>query len=182
MLRYIYRIDKTDQIEFVNSEWLEFARENGSPELAHSSILGSSIWDHIAGTETRLLYESMFSRLRAKNNEVIIPFHCDSPTMIRKMVLTLRSISHGGIQMEGSVLELRERAYTPILDPGVSRNKEEVVICSLCRRILVADGEWKTIESAVVRLRLLARSSAPRLIESVCPQCRDQVSKSDSLM
>lgn len=173
MKRYIYRVDGTDQITFVNSEWLEFARENSAPELTEPLVLGSSIWKFITGAETRLLYESLFSHLRAKNNEVAVPFHCDSPTVIRKMELTLRSMPHGGIEFEGRLLEARERAYAPILDRGVPRTAEEVVICSLCRRILVAQGEWNELEAAIVRLRLFARAIMPRLNEHVCPQCRD---------
>ncbi len=173
MARYIYRVDGTDHITFVNSKWLEFAHQNGAPELTDPSVLGSSIWQFIAGAETRLLYESLFRRLRATNNEVTVPFHCDSPTAIRKMELTLRSMPHGGIEFEGRLLEARERAYTPMLDRGVPRNEEQVVICSLCRRILVAEGEWNELEAALVRLRLFMRTSVPRLSECVCPQCGD---------
>ena len=104
MVRYIYRIDGTDHITFVNSKWLEFARENCAPELANSSIVGASIWGFIKGAETRLLYESLFARLRDKNNEVTLPFHCDSPTAIRKMELTLRSMPRGGYRVRGSAL------------------------------------------------------------------------------
>jgi len=176
MTEYIYRIDKADQIEFVNSEWLEFARRNGAPKLAHSSLLGSSIMEFMAGAETRLLYESVFSRLRARNNEVTIPFRCDSPTTIRIMKLTLRSMPNGGIEMEGRLLHRKERPYTPILDPRLVRNKKEIVICSLCRRIQIAEGEWSEVETAVARLRFFSRTSAPHLRESVCPHCRAQVS------
>jgi len=180
MVRYIYRIDKTDHITFVNPPWFEFARENSAPELADPSILGSSIWKFIEGAETRILYESLFSRLRATNNEVIVPFHCDSPTAIRKMELTLRSMPRGGIEFEGRLLETREREYTPILDRQVPRSEKEVVICSLCRRILVAQGEWNDPESALVRLRLFALPSMPRLTERVCPRCREQTNLGDT--
>lgn len=181
MTRYIYRIDEADQIEFVNPEWLDFARENEAQELTRPSVLGASLWNFIEGAETRILYESMFSRLRAENKEMIIPFRCDSPSMIRLMELTLRSMSRGRIEMEGRLLERKEREYHPLLDPGVSRSEKEVAICSLCRRILVAEEEWKEVETAVVRLRLFSRSKAPRLMESVCPLCRDRVFDAASL-
>jgi hypothetical protein len=176
MKQYIYRINKADQITYVNSDWLDFARESDAYELTESSVLGTSIWDFVSGADTRLLYESIFSRLRANNNEVIIPFRCDSPTIIREMELALCSMPNECIQMVGRLLSRRERPYTPLLDPGVSRNKKEIIICSFCRRIQVTEGTWSEVEAAVVRLRAFSHSNAPRLIESVCSQCREKVS------
>ncbi len=175
MGRYVYRIDRSDQIQFVNSDWLEFARENEAPELTPSVVIGAPIWKFISGPETRILYESIFSSLRVERAEVKIPFRCDTPTVIRFMELTLRSLRNEHIELEGRLLERRQRQYFPLLDHGASRAHEQVVICSLCRRVRVAENEWIETHNAVVRLRLFSSPRPPRLIESVCPVCRDLV-------
>jgi hypothetical protein len=135
--RYVYRIDASDTITFVSPEWLRFAEENEAPELTEAAVIGKTIWRFITGIETRILYEDLFGGLRARRSEIIIPFQCDSPTVIRRMSLTLRSLGTGGIECEGRLLQVKTREPVAILSRWAARSDESIQICSLCRFLLV---------------------------------------------
>ena len=49
--RYQYRVDRDDNIAWVNSWWLAFARENGATYLTESYVVGRCLWDFIADEE-----------------------------------------------------------------------------------------------------------------------------------
>lgn len=46
-----YEIDAFDTIVRIDGLWDRFASENGAPHLSAESILGTLLWDHIAGAE-----------------------------------------------------------------------------------------------------------------------------------
>jgi len=168
---YVYRIDADDRIEYVSASWIRFAQQNEAAELVQDPLLGKPIWDYIQGREAQLLYRQLFAKLRQSRIEMVIPFRCDSPAMIRHMELVLRSGQGGAIEMAGRLLAAQSRAPVALLDPGVKRTSGSIAICSLCRKIETRSGHWVEIESAITRQRLFTRDSIPRLAERVCPEC-----------
>jgi hypothetical protein len=172
--RYVYRIDASDTITFVNPEWLRFAEENEAPELTEAAVMGKPIWGFITGIETRILYKDLFGGLRTRRSEIIIPFRCDSPTVIRHMSLTLRSLGAGGIECEGRLLQVETRDPVAILSRWAARSDDSIQICSLCRRLMI-QGAWIEVSVAIVRRRLFSIAPVPRLEETVCPTCRSEL-------
>jgi len=169
--RYIYRLDDLNRITYVSPEWVRFARENDAPELTEEFVLGKPVEDFITGVETRELYEALFHNLRRRQTEIMIPFRCDSPTVIRQMNLTLRPLANQGIECEGTLLHAQEREPITILFRWVQRHDELIPICSLCRR-LELHGEWVDAHEAVVQRRLFSIAPLPRLSETICPECK----------
>ena len=112
---YIYRIDADDVIRYVDSSWLKFAHDNDAAHLSQGAILNTSIWDYIEGEEAKCLYSDVFAKLRRSNAELIIPFRCDSPTVIRHMQLVLRSGSDKSIVMEGCLLEKKHKRSSELV-------------------------------------------------------------------
>lgn len=170
IIRYVYRIDAADTITFVSPEWLRFAAENDAPELTKSAVIGQPIWRFIVGDEVRRLYADLFRDLRARPAEVTVPFHCDSPTLVRHMILGLRSHGGGEIECEGRLLRFESREPVDVLSRLTGRSAESLPICSLCRRLQV-EGEWVDVGVAVVRRRLFSGAPMPRLAETVCGEC-----------
>jgi hypothetical protein len=166
----VYRIDSKDQIVHVGGQWQSFAEENGAPHLEASRVLGTSLWSFVAGENVRRLYTELFRTLRSGRRELIVPFNCDSATIVRHMTLKMRSLSGGVIELEGRVTSTRERPPVHLLDWERHRSERQLPICSFCRRVTDGD-EWLELESAVVRERLLAGNLVPKLRETVCPDC-----------
>lgn len=170
--RYIYRVDAADRIVWVCPQWLEFGEENDMPSDKLSGVVGSDLWSHITGLGIRQLYEELFAGIRLCQSEIAIPFNCDSPTLLRNMTLTIRSLTGGAIELEGRLNSTRVRPYAPILDKNAERSEESVPICSICRKMLVS-AEWVTVGEAVVRRRLFTKVPVPHLEETLCPSCKN---------
>ena len=173
-MRYVYRLDEMDTIRFVSPSWLRFAQENDAAELNEDRVLGRLIWDFVSGVEVRRLYATLFSSLRSRRQEIVVPFRCDSPGIVRLMELTLRPLPPAGIELEGRLLEERTRKPVSLFSRGLERSPEVIPICGLCRRLLV-QSRWLEAEQAIARARLLDGALLPRLVESVCPECRSAV-------
>ena len=106
---FVYSIDHNDSLLYVDEPWLAFARENRAPELTRDHVLGRSLWEFVAGAETRLLYESLFLKLRTSSGSIELPFRCDSPDRFRFMRLILESGPRESIRMTGILERERER-------------------------------------------------------------------------
>jgi hypothetical protein len=168
--RYLYIIDAEDRITSVNPEWLRFAQDNDAAELTEAHVLGRPIWDFIVGEATRSFYEALYGNLRYRRSAIVIPFRCDSPTVVRQMTLILRPVGEGAIECEGRLEHAQPREPITILFRWVDRTDERIPICSLCRRLDLM-GEWVEVREAVVRRRLFNQAPVPRLEETVCPTC-----------
>ncbi|MGC4063660.1 MAG: hypothetical protein QM784_03250 [Polyangiaceae bacterium] len=166
----VYRIDSKDRIVHVGGQWQGFAEENGAPHLEASRVVGTSLWSFVAGEDVRRLYMELFRTLRSERRVLIVPFNCDSPTVVRHMTLKMQSLSGGDIELEGRLTSTRERPPVHLLDCERRRAERHIPICSFCRRVPDRE-EWLALESAVVRKRLLAGDQAPALKETVCPEC-----------
>lgn len=170
----VYRIDASDTITYVNPEWIRFAEANDAPDLTADAVVGKSIWSFINGVDTQSLYKELFRNLRSHPSEIIIPFRCDSPKIIRHMSLTLGSLRAGGIECEGRILQQEVRKPVALLSKWAARSRESIEICSLCRRLSVR-GKWMEVTEAIVRRRLFNTNPVPRLEETVCLECRTRL-------
>jgi hypothetical protein len=167
---YSYRINSEDQIVYVNREWLQFAKENDAPDLTESTVLGTKIWRYVKGDETRRLYSELFFNLRNNKKELTLPFNCDSPHLIRNMILTLRALGSGSIELECRLSSVQKREYVGIFDSRVERTDYFVRICSICRKFHV-DGEWLSVTDVLGRKRWFTSVPLPQLEESLCSSC-----------
>jgi hypothetical protein len=170
--KFVYSIDSKDRIRFISDTWVTFAIENDAKNLTQTTVIGSSIWDHIASEEVRYLYKKIFSKLRGANTELILPFRCDSPEVVRHMELTMRSKPANGIEMEGRLIRKIHREPVRLLVTNVDRSNEFIKICSVCRKIMMRHGDWVEIENAVTQLRIFTKPRLPKLEESICTSCK----------
>jgi hypothetical protein len=168
--RYIYLIDGDDRIIYVNQAWLNFAQENDAAEITADRVMEKSIFEFITGGDTQSLYATLHTNVRARRKEIVIPFRCDSPSVVRQMTLTLRPLENGAIEYEGRVVQKTTRNPVTILFRLADRTDRSIPICSLCRRVSV-QAEWLELSDVVVQLPSLKTAMFPRLLETVCPNC-----------
>jgi hypothetical protein len=169
-----YVIDDRDVLVSVDDAWLDFARDNSAPELTRSFVTGRSIWDFIAGDQTRELYARLFASVRSADSPRTFPFRCDSPTLHRFMELRLVPAVASAIELRGTLLRERVRVYCPILDRALGTADYSFPACSLCNRIF-AFGSWLEADEAVRRLGAFDTDRPPGLEYTVCEVCRRQV-------
>lgn len=165
-----YEIDAADRVTAVSDRWVEFARENDAPSLTREAVLGSSVWDFVAGDQTRELYQAVLRRVREHDVQIILPFRCDSPAYCRWMRLVMTPRGEGSVRLDGVLERKRERVNLGIFQPAARRTPDELPICSFCKRVAV-ESDWLEPEDAVARLYELAEEPYPSLKHVVCGEC-----------
>jgi hypothetical protein len=170
-----YSIGSTDTITSVNSAWLRFAQENGTPELTADFVIGKPLWDFIAGGETRYLYQLVLERVRTNDTPVILPFRCDSPGIRRHMRLVISPLHEGNVQLDAVLVSEERRPSLALLDPQAPRSDQVLTLCSWCKRARVTRSEWVEPEDAIARLDLFGPPSLPQLSHGICDQCVNTV-------
>lgn len=169
---YIYRIDASDRLTFVNSDFLAFAQANGAPELSEAALVGRSVWDYISGVQVQDIYRSLFGMVRSGARIDNLPFRCDSPNLRRFMKLALRSLGDGEIELRGSLLQEQARYDVRLLvDCAAPNSGGYLEVCSWCKRVLSERNHWLELEDAIGKMNLMAPLAMPELNQSVCPTC-----------
>ncbi len=169
---YHYCINASNAIEFVNEEFLTFARDNGLPAATASDYVGRNLFDFISGREARQLYEALFEKVRRENRRFSIPFRCDSPTVSRRLRMDLSCLSGGGVSMQVRTESEVVRPAVNILSPSVERSARIAVICSWCKSVR-ADSAWVPVEDAAIALGLFGDSRPPLLSHGICDACEE---------
>ena len=174
--RFQYRVDGNDNIVWVNSWWLAFARENDAIELANATLVGKNLWDCIADKQTRELYQDVHARVRGKSETIVVPFRCDSPTLQREMQLLISgSAENDELFYEGRMLRATPTRYFPLLDARQPRDTSFLSVCSCCKRVLLESHGWLSLTDVCEKLRLDNRQKLPRWQQTLCARCRECV-------
>lgn len=166
-----YEIDAADRITAVSDSWLEFAQANDAPGLTREAVIGRSLWDFIAGDETRDLYRAVLARVRNEDVPIILPFRCDSPEYRRWMRLVMTPRMSDCVVLDGVLVRKLERLHLGILDPQAPRLPDELPMCSCCKRVAI-ESSWLEPEDAITRLHALGAEPYPHLRQVVCDACR----------
>jgi hypothetical protein len=131
---FIYRIDRTDTIVSVSDNWQTFADANAwGGSLRPEDVVGHKLWDFIQDQETRHLYQELFRRVRRGMPSRTIPFRCDSPNERRYLELVIESLPDEQIEILSKTLRTESRRYISLLNADISRSKEFVTVCSMCK-------------------------------------------------
>lgn len=175
LAKYRYRVDAADVLVWVDSWWLAFARENGATELTEQRVLGRSLWDFVADSGTRELYQQIHRQVRAGGQLGVLPFRCDSPTVSRHMQLTITLGDAGQLSYQSVLLRAETHPMLGLLARDQLRSDALLTMCSCCMNALIEPVGWLELTEVVVRLRLLELERAPRLRYAMCPDCTAQL-------
>lgn len=168
MKEFVYRINQTDQIYFVNDDWLDFGKKNG---LAYSveKVIGSSLWRHISDMTTRQLYFDIIGKIRRSGRRAKVPFRCDGPAVRRFMELEISALTPSDVEFKGVLIREEPREKVDLLDSSLARSAEILLMCVWCKKVKIS--EWVEVESAAQELRLFEKSKLPLISHVTCPGC-----------
>ncbi len=164
-----YELDHEDRILAVNEPWSAFARENDAEHLVRG-VIGTTVWDWVAGPEVRHLYRLLFSRVREVQGSTTVPFRCDSPSVRRFMELEVCALPDDGLLCTAMLKRAEQRDPVPLLNPHVPRSETLLRVCSWCKRVPTDDGDWLEIEQAITALHLV-EEVPPAISHTICDRC-----------
>jgi hypothetical protein len=168
--KFRYRVDASDVVVWVDSWWLAFARENGATELTEAAVLGRSLWDFVAGSETQRIYRELHVQVRRSGRPAVVMFRCDSPSLQRHMRLKVTRDDED-LLYESVLLRVEPQHYLSVLDAEQPRSDSFLTMCSVCKRALLETSGWLNVDDICNRLRLLERPRIPELRYAICPDC-----------
>jgi hypothetical protein len=155
----------------VNAAWDVAAVADGAPALT-DGVVGTSLWEHVSGAETRQLYAAVHAAVRRTGRAVVLAVRCDAPEERRWMHLAVRSAGRGQLEIRSTLVRREDRARVALLDAAAARGVEHVLMCSVCNRIRVrADGAWGEAD----RAGAAPTAVQPRLDHGVCRDCASEV-------
>ena len=174
--KYIYRINKNDAIYSIDQDWLNIAQENNAAHLTAERIIGEPLWKYIDGQEIHEIYQMLFSKLRNTKGMATIPYRCDSPNFRREFELGIVALDNGGLELKSQIVEIRSCTFNPLILPDAFRNSTEYKVCSFCKKVKHRDGEWDTLLH-VFDLMHLNPVIVPKLVNALCPDCKQTIEK-----
>lgn len=168
---FVHRIDADGHIVFVNTDWLDFATENGWP-VSSANLIGSPLSAYIADRETQHLYRLIIDTTRAHRRTVVFNYRCDSPDCRRFLEMSIHhDQASDTVEFRSRVLRLEPRPTVALLEPtDRTRSSDLLNLCGWCKSAQV-DDQWVEVEEAVRRLRLFDRKQLPLLSHGICPSC-----------
>jgi hypothetical protein len=173
--RFEYTINRDDVITHVNDDWKAFAEENSGEGLG-DRVVGTWLWQHLAGVEVKHLFKALVERVREEGSTVKVPFRCDAPELRRFMVLELTSLPDGGIQFSSWIEREEDREPMSLLVPDREADPDLMVkMCAWCKRIHAAPDRWRELEDALGELGLFHLERLPRITHGVCKECQARV-------
>lgn len=167
----VYIVDKNDTIQYVNSAWEDFAKNNGAAGLNADWVIGKSIWPFIQGPEMQQLYRHCFENVRCSKKGVQIPCRCDSPNHRRFINLEILPLDASGLEIRCLLIKEEERSEVPVFSNEIRRDKQSFGMCSVCNRVHISSVGWVEVEEAVGRLNMLSDYWLPSLTPTVCEDC-----------
>lgn len=175
--RFEYTIDRDDVIIEVNDVWKRFADENSAEGLG-DRVVGTWLWQHLAGAEVKHLFKSLVERVREKGIPVRVPFRCDAPELRRYMVLELQPLPDDAIRFSSWLEGEEPRETMRLIDPDRDADPELMVrMCAWCKRIHAGPDRWRELEDALGELGLFNLDPLPRITHGVCGDCQNAVMK-----
>lgn len=167
-----YRIDRDNRLVEVGGDWDTFALENETPAMLRDAVLGRSLLDFVAGTETRHLHEVLLARARSGIPLRRMPFRCDSPDLRRFMEMDIASPDGAAVEYRCRLLRVESRASLRITPAG---NGSTMRMCSWCKKVHLTRDLWVEVEEAVARFGLLENDVPPQVTHGICNTCLEKL-------
>jgi hypothetical protein len=169
-----YRIDAQDRLIEVSGPWNDFACVNGSTDLEPESVCGRSLWSFIVDETTQAIYRALFAHVREKQETVVFPYRCDSPTLRRFMQMTVTPEAEGGLAFVSETVRVQKRQ--PRLSFAYQHGARPMVFrCSFCNAMRVR-GRWADVADAVQEGLVLNHDLPVAVGYGVCASCRGDLS------
>ncbi len=172
---YIYQIDSDDRFQYINDSFIDFAADNGRPELNSGTLYGKQIWDYVTGKDVLFLQKLIVNRVRQSGEEYSYNFRCDSPAMKRDMRMRISASESGGICFTSELLDVKPYHEHYLYAPKKIDRKNTIHMCSYCKGVKNMSGKWLEIELALEQVDDFSGLNDPYISHGICDTCKDAI-------
>jgi PAS domain S-box-containing protein len=184
-----YLVDRSGSILAVGQPgWSSFAAENGAEHLAAESVIGQSLFSHVAGDAVRQSYRDMHAAVcSGRRPRIVFRYRCDAPNFRREMQMSISTVSghdgHAAALYHSQMVTGQHRPSMDLLSHSLARNSPgstavpAVVVCSYCHDVgqeaASADGGgvWDSLEDYCGR----GVTGEVRVAHGICPACNKRI-------
>lgn len=185
-----YLVDSSGIIHAIGAiSWKRFATQNDVPELTVDSVIGTSVFAGIDGSDVRKACERLHDFVFQRKRPVIAyEYRCDGPDVERRMRMSISPVAgKGNVVM--ALYQSQLLAEAPRLPLGLMSMKhravatgaqssgEQVALCSFCHDVAWPIGArqenqiWIAIEDYYRRGGL----SDVVVSHGICPRCIERI-------
>jgi len=184
-----YLVDRSGSILAVGQPgWSSFAAENGAEHLAAESVIGQSLFSHVAGDAVRQSYRDMHAAVcSGRRPRIVFRYRCDAPDFRREMQMSISAVfGHDGqaaALYHSQMVAGQHRPSMDLLSYSLAGNSPDsmavpaVVVCSYCHDVgqeaASADGGgvWDSLEDYCGR----GVTGEVRVAHGICPACNRRI-------
>jgi hypothetical protein len=172
-----YLLDRADRIVAVSPDWDQAADAGqGRHGALRAGVLGQPLRRFIGGDSTVMFMATALQATRLTGRPRELPYRCDTPTMVRGMLMRLVPLPNDGLRVEHRLLSCQPRSQAlhvrtrPLLRPSTGAPLSDAspawLRCSLCLRLKApGQADWLPPESVRADQALAVR-------HVVCQRCR----------
>jgi hypothetical protein len=157
-----YRLDATDTIVATDPGWDSFALENGGAGAVAERLLGRTLWDCIAGSDTPAALHRLFYDARRSDTPWGMRYRCDSPQQERLFQLSATPVPGNGLIVRHALLRTRPRIRDVVKD--LSR-ADRIWQCSQCL-------SYSTTAHWFAPVHIKGPLPGQEVIDCICADCR----------
>lgn len=166
------QLDADNRIMWLSSNWEEVAEQGkAGQQLAEPKVLNQPLSRFVSDDETWLYYEACLNLCRKKQQVLIRPYRCDSPTHKRFMELQLTPLDKGWVEMKHFLIRSEAFEYAVYIQDVTHQQSiqpYQFTRCSLCNRLKAQhQDDWQSPESFGTLFL-----EPVNVIHSVCPDCQ----------
>ncbi len=163
-----YVLDPGLNLVFRNPAWDHFARENGAPELAADSIIGTNL-QNVIDDSLWTFYLEAFNKVTKEQRVWELVYECSSPELFRKFLMRVHPIEPDGwLLLTHNILV--EREHTPSEHGPIEHyldDRGQIRMCVHCRcskRVTLPDS-WDFVPGHLDR-------TLGNVTHGLCPICK----------
>lgn len=174
------QVDADNRIVWVSPNWEELAEQGqAGQQLAEPKVLNQPLSQFVSDDETWRYYETCLNLCRKKQQVVIRPYRCDSPTHKRFMELQLSPLEKGWVEMKHFLIRSEAFEYAVNIQDVTHQQATQsyqFTRCSLCNRLKAQNQkDWQSPESFGAQF-----VEPVKVIHSICPDCQKTALQAES--
>ena len=163
-----YTINNNDIIASVNSDFIQFGKENSGDFFVPEAWIGTKILSCIDGDNTRMFHGLLLQKVRISRKTITYRYRCDAPGLARFMLMHIIP-ENNAVRYENIIedeVPINKVLFKTNNSSGFSR-------CSLCNRFKIGYSQWLDPAYQLPENKLFEWNVS----YEVCLDCRQRVGR-----